>query len=277
MGLKRFKPITPSQRFKVLPDFAEVTKDTPEKSLTYSLRKSGGRNNLGRLTMRHRGGGHKRRYRLVDFKRNKFDVNAEVVSIEYDPNRTSRIALLKYTDDEKRYIVCPAGLAVGDVLVSSSNTQVDIKPGNAMKLEYMPLGTVIHNIELTPGNGAQMARSAGNWGQLMAKDKGYAHLRLPSGEMRMVSLRCRATVGQVSNIEHSSEVHGKAGRLRWKGRRPIVRGLAMNPVDHPHGGGEGKAGQGNPHPVSPWGMPTKGYKTRKPKKHSNKLIIKRRK
>lgn len=277
MGLKRFKPITPSQRFKVLPDFAEITKDKPEKSLTFSLRKSGGRNNLGRLTMRHRGGGHKKRYRLIDFKRDKFDMNAEVVSIEYDPNRTSRIALLKYEDNEKRYIVCPAGLAVGDILVSSSSAQVDIKPGNAMKLEYIPLGTIIHNIEMIPGNGAQMVRSAGSWGQLMAKDKGYAHLRLPSGEMRMVMLRCRATVGQVSNIEHSSEVHGKAGRLRWKGRRPIVRGLAMNPVDHPHGGGEGKAGQGNPHPVSPWGMPTKGYKTRKPKKHSNKLIIKRRK
>ena len=277
MALKRFVPITPTQRFKVVSDYAEITKDTPEKKLTTSLRKSGGRNNKGRITCRHRGGGHKRRYRFIDFKRDKFDMDAKVLSIEYDPNRTSRIALLEYADKEKRYIIWPAGLVVGETIISSSDSQVDIKPGNAMKLDYIPLGTVIHNIELIPGKGAQMVRSAGSWGQLMAKDRGYAHLRMPSGEMRMVSLRCRATVGQVGNIEHSSEISGKAGRTRWRGIRPTVRGVAMNPVDHPHGGGEGKAGQGNPHPVSPWGMPTKGFKTRKPKKHSNKLIIKRRK
>lgn len=277
MALRRFKAITPSQRFKVTSDFSEITKDYPEKNLTVPLRKAGGRNNVGRLTCRHRGGGHKRRYRIIDFKRDKFDMPAEVMAIEYDPNRTSRIALLEYEDKERRYIVYPANLAVGERVISSSDSQVDIKPGNAMKLEHIPLGTIVHNIELIPGKGAQMVRSAGNWGQLMAKDKGMAHLRLPSGEMRMVFLRCRATVGQVGFVEHASEVDGKAGRNRWRGIRPTVRGSAMNPVDHPHGGGEGKAGQGNPHPVSPWGKPAKGGKTRKPKKQSNRLIIKRRK
>jgi len=277
MALRRFKAITPAQRFKVTSDFAEITKDYPEKNLTAPLRKAGGRNSTGRLTCRHRGGGHKRRYRIIDFKRDKFDMPAEVKAIEYDPNRTSRIALLEYEDKERRYIIYPANLAVGERVISSSDSQVDIKPGNAMKLEHIPLGTVVHNIELIPGKGAQMIRSAGSWGQLMAKDKGMAHLRLPSGEMRMVFLRCRATVGQIGFIEHSSEVDGKAGRNRWRGIRPTVRGSAMNPVDHPHGGGEGKAGQGNPHPVSPWGKPAKGGKTRKRKKQSNRLIIKRRK
>lgn len=277
MGIKTFRPITSTQRFKVSPDFSEITKATPEKSLTRSIKKTGGRNNNGRITTRHIGGGHKQKYRVIDFKRDKFDVEAKVISVEYDPNRTSRIALLEYPDKEKRYIIWPDKLNVGDGVTSASDSQVDIKPGNCMKLKFMPLGTLIHNIELVPGRGAVMVRSAGSWGQLMAKDKGMVQLQMPSGEIRMVSENCRATVGQIGLIEHSSFISGKAGRTRWLGRRPTVRGAAMNPIDHPHGGGEGKAGQGNPHPVSPWGKPAKGGKTRRPKKMSNKFIIKRRK
>lgn len=276
MGLKSFKPITPALRYKVVSDFAEVTKDKPEKKLTFCVGKTGGRNNRGRITSRRRGGGHKQRYRIVDFFRHKFDINAKVCAIEYDPNRSARIALIEYLDKEKAYIVWPDKLKVGDIVVSASDSQVDILPGNSMKLKHIPLGTFVHNIELTPGKGGVFARSAGSWAQLMAKEKDSAQLRLPSGEIRSVKVDCRATVGQVGLIEHSSFVHGKAGRVRWLGRRPKVRGVAMNPVDHPHGGGEGKAGQGNPHPVTPWGKPTKGGKTRKPKKQSNKYIVKRR-
>ncbi len=276
MGVKKFKPVTPALRFKVVSDFSEITKDRPEKSLTVSLMKSGGRNNRGRVTIRRRGGGSKRKYRIIDFKRDKFDVDAQVVAIEYDPNRSARIALIKYPDNEKNYIIWPDKLKVGDKVVSASDSQVDINPGNAMKLKYIPMGTFVHNIELEPGRGGVLVRSAGSWAQLMAKEKGFAQLRMPSGEIRLLKVDCRATVGQIGLIEHSSFVHGKAGRVRWLGRRPKVRGVAMNPVDHPHGGGEGKAGQGNPHPVTPWGKPTKGAKTRKRKKKSTKYIIKRR-
>jgi large subunit ribosomal protein L2 len=248
----------------------------PEKSLTVSLQKSGGRNNCGRITIRRRGGGSKRKYRIIDFKRNKFDVEAEVIAIEYDPNRSARIALIQYPDEQRNYIIWPDKLKVGDRIISASDSQVDIKPGNCMKLKYMPMGTLVHNMELEPGRGAVMVRSAGSWAQLMAKEKGFAQLRMPSGEIRLLKVDCRATVGQVGLIEHSSFRHGKAGRVRWLGRRPKVRGVAMNPVDHPHGGGEGKAGQGNPHPVTPWGKPTKGAKTRKPRKKSTKYIVKRR-
>ncbi|MDD5194519.1 MAG: 50S ribosomal protein L2 [Candidatus Omnitrophica bacterium] len=277
MGIKTFKPNTPVQRFKANADFSEITKSHPEKSLTHSALKSGGRNNRGRITLRHRGGGHKQRYRFVDFKRDKFDVEGTVLSIEYDPNRSGRIALIEYPDKEKRYILWPDKLSVGDKVISSSNSQVDIKPGNSMRLNHMPLGTVVHNIELEPGRGAVMVRSAGTSAQVMAKEKDFAQLKMPSGEIRIVKLDCRATVGQVGLIEHSSFISGKAGRTRWLGIRPTVRGSAMNPVDHSHGGGEGKAGQGNPHPVSPWGLPAKGGKTRRPKNLSNKYIIKRRK
>jgi len=276
MGVKKFKPVTPSLRAKVISDFSEVTKDRPEKSLTVSLKKSGGRNNRGRITSRRRGGGNKRKYRIIDFKRNKVDVSGEVIAIEYDPNRSARIALIQYPDGEKNYIIWPDKLKVGDNIISASNSQVDIKPGNCMKLEYMPMGTLVHNMELEPGRGGVMVRSAGNLAQLMAKEKGFAQLCMPSGEIRLLKVNCRATVGQVGLIEHSSFKHGKAGRVRWLGRRPKVRGVAMNPVDHPHSGGEGKAGQGNPHPVTPWGKPTKGAKTRKRKKLSSKYIVKRR-
>lgn len=277
MGIKTFKANTPIQRFKVNADFSEITKDRPEKSLTHSAHKHGGRNNRGRITLRHRGGGHKQRYRFIDFKRDKFDVEATVLGIEYDPNRSGRIALVEYPDKERRYILWPDKLNAGDKVISAFNSQVDIKPGNAMRLNHMPLGTTVHNIELEPGRGAVMVRSAGAFAQIMAKEKGFAQLRMPSGEIRIVKLDCRATVGQVGLIEHSSFVSGKAGRTRWLGIRPTVRGSAMNPVDHSHGGGEGKAGQGNPHPVSPWGKPAKGGKTRRPKNQSNKYIIKRRK
>jgi large subunit ribosomal protein L2 len=277
MGIKTFRPTTSSQRFKVVSDFSEVTKATPERSLTIALKKSGGRNNRGRITSRHIGGGHKQRYRIIDFRRDKFDVEADVIAIEYDPNRSARIALLQYPDKERRYIVWPDKLNVGDKVISSGNAQVDIKPGNCMKLEYIPLSTLIHSVELEAGKGATLVRSAGSWAQVMAKEGGFAHLRMPSGEIRMVKINCRATIGRVGLTEHSAFISGKAGRTRWQGKRPYVRGSAMNPVDHPHGGGEGKAGQGNPHPVTPWGKPTKGGKTRKPKKMSNMYIIKRRK
>ena len=277
MGIKTFKPITPALRFKVSADFSEVTKSVPQKSLTQSSHKSGGRNNRGRVTIRRRGGGHKQRYRTIDFMRDKFDIEGNVISVEYDPNRSGRIALVEYSDKESRYILWPDKLNVGDKVISSLDSQVDIKPGNSMRLKHIPLGTMVHNIELQPGKGGVLVRSAGSWAQIMAKEGGFAQLRMPSGEIRLVKLDCRATVGQVGLVEHSSFVLGKAGRSRWLGRRPKVRGSAMNPIDHPHGGGEGKAGQGNPHPVTPWGKPTKGGKTRNPNKLSNKYIVKRRK
>ncbi len=276
MGVKKFKPVTSSLRFKVISDFSEITTDKPCRSLVVPLKKTGGRNNYGRITLRHRGGGHKRRYRIVDFKRDRFDEEALVLSIEYDPNRSARIALVEYPDKEKRYIIWPDGLKVGDKVVSAFDSQTDIRPGNAMRLKHIPLGTIVHNIELEPNKGGKLVRSAGSWAQLMAKEKGFAQLKMPSGEVRLVKVDCRATIGQVGNIENNSIVHGKAGRVRWLGRRPKVRGVAMNPVDHPHGGGEGKAGQGNPHPVSPWGKPAKGGKTRRPKNKSDKYILKRR-
>ncbi len=276
MGIKRYKPVTPSRRWMTGYTFEEITKKEPEKSLLVPLKKTGGRNVYGRITVRHRGGGHKRRYRIIDFKRDKFDIPAKVLSIEYDPNRTARIALVQYEDGEKRYIIAPVGLKVGDVIMSSRTQPIEVKPGNAMPLRFIPLGTIIHNLELYPGKGGQVARAAGTSVQLMAKEGKYAHIRMPSGEVRLFLQDCLATIGQVSNPEHDSIVIGKAGRMRWLGRRPIVRGVAMNPVDHPHGGGEGKAPQGNPHPVSPWGWNTKGKKTRK-KKPSDKLIVKRRK
>lgn len=273
MGTTQFNPTVPGRRFARLADFAEVTKSAPEKSLTSATKRSGGRNNKGRITMRHRGGGHKQRYRQIDFKRNKLGVPAKVAGIEYDPNRTAYIALLHYADGEKRYILAPQKLSVGDEVVSSKSA--DITPGNALKIQYMPVGTVIHNIELKPGKGGQIARSAGTWAQLMAKEGKYALLRLPSGEIRRVLQSCRATVGSVSNREHEGVSLGKAGRSRWMGRRPSVRGTAMNPVDHPHGGGEGRKAAGR-HPVTPWGVQTKGLKTRK-NKRTDQFIQSRRK
>jgi large subunit ribosomal protein L2 len=276
MGTRKFKPTTPGLRWANLPDFSEVTKHRPEKSLVESLPKTGGRNNYGRITTRHVGGGHKRLYRLIDFKRDKFDVTANVLAIEYDPNRSCRIALLNYPDGVKKYILCPLGLKVGDQIVSTTKPDAEVKTGNAMPLQYIPLGAFIHNVELTRGRGGQIVRSAGNSAQVTAKEGDFAHVKLPSGEVRLIKLDCMATVGQVGNAEHETEMHGKAGRKRWLGIRPTVRGSAMNPIDHPHGGGEGKAGQGNPHPVSPWGQKCKGLKTRKHKRYSSKYIIKRR-
>ncbi len=276
MGIKRYRPVTPSRRWMTGYTFEEITKTEPEKSLLVPLKKTGGRNVYGRITVRHRGGGHKRRYRIIDFKRDKVDMPATVLSIEYDPNRTARIALVQYEDGEKRYIIAPVGLKVGDTIMSSRTQPVEVKPGNAMLLRFIPLGTILHNLELYPGKGGQVARAAGTSVQLMAKEGKYAHIRMPSGEVRLFLQDCLATIGQVSNPEHDSIVIGKAGRMRWLGRRPIVRGVAMNPVDHPHGGGEGKAPQGNPHPVSPWGWNTKGKKTRK-RKPSDRLIVRRRK
>lgn len=273
MALKTHKPTSPGRRFYTSPDFKELTSKRPERSLVESLSKSGGRNNLGRMTVRHRGGGHRRLYRIIDFKRNKDGIPANVASIEYDPNRSANIALLNYLDGEKRYILAPAGLRVGDEVMSGET--IEVKIGNAAPLEKIPLGTHVHNVELNPGQGGKIVRSAGGYAQLMAKEGKYAQLRLPSGEVRMVALKCRATVGQVGNLEHENASVGKAGRNRWKGRRPKVRGVAMNPVDHPHGGGEGKSSGGR-HPVTPWGVPTKGYKTRV-KKASDRLIVKKRK
>ena len=254
-------------------DFSEVTASSPERSLVVSLSKKGGRNNRGRITVRRRGGGHKRRYRLIDFKRDKFNVPGKVATVEYDPNRSANIALIHYVDGEKRYILHPRNLNVGDTIITSD--EADIKPGNSMRLTAIPLGTWIHNIELTIGRGGQMCRSAGTYAQLMAKDGAYVLLRLPSGELRKVHRECRATIGQVGNVQHENQVIGKAGKSRWLGRRPKVRGSAMNPVDHPHGGGEGRTSGGR-HPVTPWGKPTKGFKTRDKKKPSNKFIVKRR-
>lgn len=271
MGIKKFKPTSPARRLMTVSDFSEITKSKPEKALTESVKRSGGRNVHGHITRRHQGGGHKRRFRTIDFKRlDKDGVPAKVTSVEYDPNRTANIALLTYADGEKRYILAPVGIAVGDVLYSGP--QADIRPGNALPLENIPVGTVIHSVELKPGRGAQMIRSAGSWGQLMAKEGQYAQIRLPSGAVRKVMTECRATVGQLGNIDHEIIRVGKAGKSRWLGIRPTVRGLAMNPVDHPHGGGEGKSGQGNPHPVSPWGKKTKGLTTRT-NKRTNKFIV----
>ncbi len=269
MAVRKYKPTSPGRRFMATSSFEEITKTTPEKSLLEPLKRSGGRNNNGRITTRHQGGGHKRQYRRIDFKRAKDGVPAKVATIEYDPNRSSRIALLHYADGAKAYILAPAGLQVGAVV--ASGPQADIKPGNALPLEAMPTGTVVHAVELRPGQGAKMARSAGAGVQLVAKDGPHAVLRLPSGEMRRVLLTCRATVGQVGNSEHANTQSGKAGRSRWLGKRPAVRGTAMNPVDHPHGGGEGK-NKGH-HPVTPWGVPTLGKRTRAKHKESDKLIV----
>jgi len=276
MAIRKLKPDTPSRRYMSVSTFDEITTKTPERKLTTALRKTGGRNNHGRITSRRRGGGHKRRYRIIDFKRTKFDIKAEVVSIEYDPNRSPRIALLKYEDGEKRYIIAPEGLKVGNTVISSVSSQIPFKTGNAMPIGTIPEGLLVHNIELKPGKGAQMARSAGTYARIMASEEGMVTLKLPSGEMRMVPEQCLATVGTVGNKSHENIVIGKAGRSRWLGKRPKVRGVVMNPVDHPHGGGEGRTSGGR-HPVSPWGMPTKGYRTRKKNKSSNKFIVKRRK
>lgn len=274
MAIRKLKPNTPGTRFMSISTFEEITKTTPEKSLLAPLKKSGGRNNLGRITSRHRGGGHKRRYRIIDFKRNKFDIPAKVAAIEYDPNRTARIALLHYADGEKRYILAPNGLKVGETVMSGDNAE--IKVGNALKLKNMPLGSFLHNVELKPGKGGQLGRSAGASLHLVAKEGKYGTLRMPSGEVRMLSLECMATYGVIGNADHLNISLGKAGRSRWLGRRPQTRGVAMNPVDHPMGGGEGKSSGGG-HPVSPWGQPAKGLKTRKKNKASDKLIVKRRK
>ncbi|MFM7473542.1 MAG: 50S ribosomal protein L2 [Crocinitomicaceae bacterium] len=273
MSLKKFKPITPGTRHKVAMDLSDITKSTPEKSLLASKKKSGGRNNDGRMTMRYLGGGHKQKYRVIDFKRNKFDISATVKGIEYDPNRTANIALLFYADGEKRYIIAPSGLKVGDVVVSGKSATPNV--GNSMYLADVPLGTVIHNIEMTPGKGGVIARGAGTYAQLNARDGRYAIIKMPSGETRMILTTCLATIGSVSNAEHNLVVSGKAGRSRWLGRRPRVRGVVMNPVDHPMGGGEGRNAGG--HPRSRKGLPAKGYKTRSKTKYSNNLIIERRK
>jgi large subunit ribosomal protein L2 len=272
MGTKSFKPTSAARRFMTVSDFSEITRSEPERSLLAPLRKSGGRNNRGRITVRHRGGGHKRRYRMIDFRRDKPDVPGRIATIEYDPNRSARIALVQYADGEKRYILHPVGLQVGDEVITSD--KADIKPGNCMKLVSIPLGTFVHNVELQSGHGGQLCRSAGTYAQVMAKEAGYVLLRLPSGELRKVWGQNRGTIGQVGNTEHENIVIGKAGRSRWKGIRPTVRGTAMNPVDHPHGGGEGRA-KGR-HPVTPWGRPTKGYRTRSKKKVSSRFIVKRR-
>lgn len=273
MAVKRFNPITPGTRFKVANTYAEITADRPEKSLTISLSKSGGRNNQGKMTMRYIGGGHKQKYRIIDFKRNKHGVSAIVETVEYDPNRSCFISLVKYQDGEKRYIIAPNGIKVGQEIVSGPNAAPEI--GNTLTLAEVPLGSIIHNIELKPGQGGKMARSAGSYAQLLARNEKYATLKMPSGETRLVLLSCLATIGSVSNPDHSLVYSGKAGRSRWLGRRPRVRGVAMNPVDHPMGGGEGRASGG--HPRSRKGLLAKGYKTRKPKKSSSKYIIERRK
>jgi len=273
MALKKNNPTSPGRRFQTVSTFEEITGSKPEKGLLKPIKKSGGRNSAGRMTMRHRGGGHKRRYRVIDFKRNKDNIPAAVASIEYDPNRSARIALLHYLDGEKTYILAPDTLRVGDRVESGGD--VEIKPGNAIPLRNIPVGTHVHNIELHVGHGGQLARSAGGYAQLMAKEGKYAQVKLPSGEVRMILLDCRATIGQIGNLDHENIFLGKAGRYSWLGRRPHVRGVAMNPVDHPLGGGEGKSSGGR-HPVTPWGVPTKGFRTRR-NKISDKLIIKRRK
>ncbi len=272
MAIRKYKPTSPGRRFQTCSDFNEITRTVPEKSLLIPLQRTGGRNCYGRITMRHVGGGHKRRYRVIDFRRDKMEIPAKVAELEYDPNRSSRIALLHYLDGEKRYIIAPSKIDIGDMIVSSE--KADIKPGNTMPIKNIPLGSLIHNVELKIGRGGQLIRSAGTYGQLMAKEEGYAQVRLPSGEVRKILLDCKATIGQVGNIDHENISIGKAGRSRWLGRRPKVRGVAMNPVDHPMGGGEGKSSGGR-HPCTPWGVPTKGHKTRKNKK-TDKYIVKRR-
>ena len=275
MGIKSFRPTSPGVRQMTVSSFEEITKSEPEKSLVVTLKKHSGRNNQGRITVRHRGGGYKVKYRIIDFKRNKDGIPAKVTSIEYDPNRSANIALLTYADGEKRYILAPNKLFVGDTVISGKGS--DIKVGNAMRLEDMPVGTMIHNIELKAGKGGQLVRSAGTSAQLMAKEGKYAHVRLPSGEVRLIRVECRATIGQVGNLDHENITIGKAGRKRHMGIRPTVRGSVMNPNDHPHGGGEGRAPIGRPTPVTPWGKPTLGYKTRKKNKKSDNYIVKRRK
>lgn len=277
MGIKKFKPTTASRRWMSGPDFSEITKDHPEKSLLVPLKKTGGRNCYGRVTTRHIGGGHKRMLRIIDFKRDRVETSAKVLAIEYDPNRSARIALVEYPDKIKKYILAPLDLKVGEEIIASNQKDIDIKAGNCLLLRNIPSGTLIHNLELSKGKGGQIVRSAGSYAQIMSKEEAYAHIKLPSGEVRLVSLDCHATIGQVSNVDHEAITIGKAGRTRWLGIKPTVRGSAMNPIDHPHGGGEGKAGQGNPHPCTPWGKPTKGYNTRKEGKYSDKFILKRRK
>ena len=273
MAIKKVKPTSPGRRFQTYSSFEEITRTTPEKRLLKPIRKTGGRNQKGRITIRHRGGGHRRHYRMIDFKRDKIGIPAKVAAIEYDPNRSARIALLHYADGEKRYILAPLGLKLDDRV--ESGPEADIKPGNSLPLSHIPLGTQIHNIELRLGKGGQIVRSAGAFAQLMAKEAPYALVKLPSGEVRMVLLKCSATIGQIGNVGHENKSLGKAGRKRWLGRRPKVRGVAMNPVDHPMGGGEGRSSGGR-HPCSPWGWPTKGFKTRS-KRKSNRLIVKKRK
>ncbi|HKF14858.1 MAG TPA: 50S ribosomal protein L2 [Gaiellaceae bacterium] len=270
---RKFKPTSPGRRWMTVSDFKEITKSDPEKSLVEPAKKTGGRNNKGRITTRHKGGGHKRRYRVIDFKRAKDGIPAKVAAIEYDPNRSANIALLHYADGAKSYILAPARLRVGSTV--ESGPAADIKPGNALPLQNIPTGTLVHNVELKPGQGGKMARSAGSGVQLVGKDEGGAVLRLPSGELRRVAVACRATVGQVGNVDHENVTGGKAGRSRWRGKRPTVRGSAMNPVDHPHGGGEGKS-KGGRHPVTPWGVPTLGKRTRRKHKESDRLIIRQR-
>ena len=274
MAIKKYKPTSPARRFMTVSAYEEITSTTPERSLLVSLNKSGGRNSMGRITVRHIGGGNRNKYRIIDYKRNKDGIPAKVASIEYDPNRSANIALLHYADGEKKYILAPLGLNVGDVLESGEHA--DIKVGNALPLSAIPVGTMIHNIELQPGNGGIIARAAGNAAQLMAKEGKYAIVRMPSGEMRYVLINCRATVGQVGNLDHEIVRVGKAGKTRHMGVRPTVRGVVMNPNDHPHGGGEGKSPVGRPGPVTPWGKPALGYKTRQNNKSSEKLIVRRR-
>lgn len=273
MGIKTYKPVTPTQRYMATSDYSEITKSTPEKSLLAPLKSSGGRNNNGRVTARRRGGGHKKFYRIIDFKREKYGISAKVDSIQYDPNRSARIALLVYQDGEKRYILAPDGIIPGDILQSGPDSE--IKPGNMLPLNKIPVGTMVHAIELKPGKGAQIARSAGAACQIVARDGGMITLKMPSTEMRMFQEKCMATIGQVGNLDHSNLILGKAGRSRWLGKRPEVRGVAMNPHDHPHGGGEGRTSGGR-HPVTPWGKPTKGYKTRKVNLQSDQFIVRRR-
>ncbi len=275
MGIKHYKPTTPSRRGMTVSTFEEITKKTPEKSLTTVKKKKAGRNSYGRITVRHQGGGARQKYRIIDFKRKKDDMFATVIGIEYDPNRSSNIALIQYEDGEKAYILAPIGITDGDKVISGAN--VDIKPGNCLPIENIPVGTMIHNIELNPGQGGKLVRTAGGEAQLMAKEGKYSHVRLPSGEMRLVQSKCRATIGTIGNTDHENVKLGKAGRKRHMGIRPTVRGTVMNPVDHPHGGGEGRAPVGHPGPLTPWGKPALGYKTRKKNKLSNKFIVKRRK
>ena len=274
MPIKKYNPTTPGLRGMTVSTFEEITKTKPERSLLEPLKKHSGRNSYGKITIRHRGGGNRRKYRIIDFKRDKEGINANVIAIEYDPNRSANIALLQYEDGEKRYIIAPHGIKVGDVLLSGKGA--DIKPGNSMNISDIPVGTMIHNVELWPGKGGQLVRSAGNSAQLMAKDGEYAQVRLPSGEVRYIRMNCRATIGQVGNIDHENIKIGKAGRKRHMGWRPTVRGSVMNPCDHPHGGGEGKSPIGRPAPVTPWGKPALGLKTRSKKNKSNKFIVKRR-